>query len=319
MKRTILFISLSMFLTWSVEALSPVRLSADDSSLATELMKITPQTNWRLVDSVRLSFPTYHTQGMVKVGDFFFMTTVAVDQWPKKYDVPQGKYDRDVGVGKGYVFRFNRQGELLSTISIGEGDIYHPGGIDCDGTYLYVPVTEYRPLSRSIIYRVHIETLEVEEMFRFEDSIGALAYNRDTRTLVGANWNARLFYPWRLNEKGQCINADVDPESLGVKNPSFFINAQDCKYVGNNWMFCSGLEHYNKGELRVTVGGWELVDLTDYRMVHQTPIPLYAPSGRVMTNNPCAVELTDRGIRAYFAPDDDQTTLYIFEATTAKQ
>lgn len=319
MRRTILFISLSLLLTLNVEALSPVRLPADDSSLAAELMKITPQTNWKLVDSVRLSFTTYHTQGLVKVGDSFFMTAVAVDQWPKKYDVPRGKYDRDVGIGKGYIFRFNQRGELLNTIPIGEGDMYHPGGIDCDGTYLYVPVTEYRPLSRSIIYRVHIGTLEVEEMFRFDDSIGALAYNRDSRTLVGANWNARLFYPWRLNEKGQCVNANVDPGSLGVKNPSFFINAQDCKYVGHNWMFCSGLEHYYKGELKVTVGGWELVDLTDYRMVHQTPISLYAPSGRVMTNNPCAVELTERGIRAYFAPDDDQTTLYIFEAITAKQ
>ena len=34
--------------------------------------------------------------------------------------------------------------------------MYHPGGIDYDGRHIWVPVAEYRPNSRSIIYRVPV-------------------------------------------------------------------------------------------------------------------------------------------------------------------
>ena len=39
--------------------------------------------------------------------------------------------------------------------------------------------------------------------------------------------------------------------------------------------------------------------------------------GGVMTNNPCAVESTPTGLRAYFVPeDDDKATLYIYDIET---
>jgi hypothetical protein len=33
-----------------------------------------------------------------------------------------------------------------------------------------------------------------------------------------------------------------------------------------------------------------------------------------MTQNPVFVEATDSGLRAYFLPDDDKSTLFIYEA-----
>ena len=41
--------------------------------------------------------------------------------------------------------------------------MYHPGGIDYDGEYIWGPVAEYRPNSESIIYKVDAETLKVEK------------------------------------------------------------------------------------------------------------------------------------------------------------
>ena len=47
--------------------------------------------------------------------------------------------------------------------------MYHPGGIDYDGDDIWVPVAEYRPNSRSIVYRVDPETMKATEVFRFAD------------------------------------------------------------------------------------------------------------------------------------------------------
>ena len=48
----------------------------------------------------------------------------------------------------------DKAGNLQKDIILGEGDMYHPGGIDFDGTNVWVPVAQYRPNSSAIIYRV---------------------------------------------------------------------------------------------------------------------------------------------------------------------
>ena len=90
------------------------------------------------------------------------------------------------------------QGNLIADLRIGEGTIYHPGGIDYDGRHLWVPVAEYRPNSRSIIYRVDPVTMKAEEMFRFPDYIGAIVHDTDDHSLHGVSWGSRRFYRWTL-------------------------------------------------------------------------------------------------------------------------
>ena len=51
----------------------------------------------------------------------------------------------DQGRGQGWLFRMSPQGELLGQAKLGEGPIYHAGGLDFDGRHLWVPVAEYRP------------------------------------------------------------------------------------------------------------------------------------------------------------------------------
>jgi hypothetical protein len=61
------------------------------------------------------------------------------------------------------------------------------------------------------------------------------------------------------------------------------------------------------------LGGLELVDLADGRPVHQVPIQLWLSSGAVMTQNPMWIETTATGLRAYFMPEDDQSTIYVYD------
>jgi hypothetical protein len=284
------------------------------SELATKLMKLTANSEWIQTAAIPLRFDAHHTQGIVKIGAHFFMTSVEVSEWPKKYEIPQGKLDRDAGKGIGHVMKFDLKGNLLHDLVIGEGDVYHPGGIDFDGSYIWIPVTEYRPNSFSIIYRLDPQTMEVKEVFRYPESIGAIVHNTDNHTLVGANWGARKFFSWQMNRLGQITNDNEPPEKLGIENPSFYVDFQDCKYLGSKLMLGSGLQSFKTENNTFKLGGLEIFDLSDYRPRRQVPVNLWSAKGASMLNNPCDIESTEEGIRAYFVPDDDnQAVLYVYE------
>ena len=65
---------------------------------------------------------------------------------------------------------------------------------------------------------------------------------------------------------------------------------------------------------RFPLGGFEIVDLRTDRVVAQMPIELWTESGLPMTQNPFWVEPTATGLRAYFMPEDEKSTLYVYEA-----
>lgn len=105
------------------------------SMLAERVMKLTRDSSWKPVASVPMTFTTFHPQGMVKIGDTFFVSSVEVR-------------NRAGGEGVGHLFKIDATGHLVADLRLGEGAIYHPGGIDYDGTAIWVPVAEYRPDSR---------------------------------------------------------------------------------------------------------------------------------------------------------------------------
>ena len=137
-------------------------------------------TKWNLVDSIKLNFRTYHPQGMVKIGKYFYMSSVEIIVKPEKFEIPQNGYDSTPGKGLGHLFKFNQKGDLISQITLGDSIIYHPGGIDYDGKYIWMSLAEYRPNSRSIIYRVDPVTLEAVKVFRFNDHIGGIVHIDDS-------------------------------------------------------------------------------------------------------------------------------------------
>jgi hypothetical protein len=82
---------------------------------------------------------------MVKIGDTLFVSSVKIKVPTKRFPQPVDGYDRDTGEGVGHLLKIDMKGNLIADITLGERTIYHPGGIDYDGRYLWVPVAEYRP------------------------------------------------------------------------------------------------------------------------------------------------------------------------------
>ena len=214
------------------------------SIVAERVATLTRESVWRPVAAVPIAFRTYHPQGMVKIGDRLFVSSVEVQVATRRYPQPVGGLDRDAGTGVGHLFKLDLQGRLLADLPLGEGAIYHPGGIDFDGTDIWVPVAEYRPNSRSIVYRVNPDTMKAIEVFRFADHIGGIVHDTDEHTLHGVSWGSRRFYRWALRD-GRVADASPRP----TLNPSHYVDYQDCKYAGRHRMLCTGVT-----ELRQTPG-----------------------------------------------------------------
>ena len=143
--------------------------------VADRVTTLTRASTWTLVASVPMAFRTFHPQGMVKIGNTFFVSSAEV-------------IDRDTGKGIGHLFRIDKAGALIADLRLGEGAMYHPGGIDYDGRDICVPVAEYRPDSRTVVYRVDPATMKATEVFRVADHIGSIVHNTDRRTLHGVSW-----------------------------------------------------------------------------------------------------------------------------------
>ena len=80
-------------------------------------------------------------------------------------------------------------------------------------------------------------------------------------------------------------------------------------------MLCTGVTELRQtpGAAPFRLGGMDLVDLVDGRPLHQVPVLLWTPGGLDMTHNPAWIEPSAAGLRGYFMPDDDKSTLYVFE------
>lgn len=305
--------SLWLFLLLWLLFVAPV--NAQGRLVSEHFKQLTRASTWQLKSALPINFNTHHPQGMVKIGDVFYISSVEVTTPTIRFATPQNGFDRDTGAGVGHLFKFDAKGNLVTDLKLGEGTMYHPGGIDFDGKFIWVSVAEYRPNSRSIIYRVDPATMKATEVFRFNDHLGGIIHNLDKHTLHGVSWGSRWFYRWALDAKGRVTNAATAPEKLRVRNPSFYVDYQDCKYLGQGEMLCGGLSNYQRSNTRFSLGGLELIDLTANRPIHQLPLELWTESGLPMTQNPFWIEATERGLRAYFLPEDQRSTLYVYEVT----
>src|SRR5207248_6643013 len=109
------------------------------TALANDFGAVTRSTDWQLTSKVKLNFPTFHTEGIAFTPDHIFLSSVEILEPTVKYPTPQDGYDRTAGKGIGHLFVMDLKGNLQKDITLGEGDMYHPGGIDFDGTNVWVP------------------------------------------------------------------------------------------------------------------------------------------------------------------------------------
>lgn len=299
----------------------PAAQTAGRFMLGERVSKLTRDSPWKPTGSIPVTFITHHPQGMVRIGNAFFVSSVEVRVRPERHPRPVDGYDRTTGEGEGHLFKIAADGALLADLRLGEGSMYHPGGIDFDGRWIWVPVAEYRPNSRSILYRVDPQTMKATEVLRVADHIGGIVHNTDDHTLHGVSWGSRRFYRWTLGRDDRVAKVDAQPAELRTLNPSHYVDYQDCKYAGRRRMLCTGVAEIRQTPAAaIRLGGMDLVDLTDGRPVHQVPVLLWTPGGLDMTHNPAWIEPAELpqgpGLRAWFMPEDDRSTIYVYEVVT---
>lgn len=268
-------------------------------------------SDWELVNRQPLLFDSHHPQGLVKIDEHFFLSSVETLAVPTRFETLQGGHDRTTGSGIGHLFKFTESGELVADLQLGEGSMYHPGGLDFDGSNIWISVAEYRPNSQSIVYKIEHEPLTAKEEFRFADHLGGILRDPDTDTLFGVSWGSRRFYRWQGFE-GSFTAADVEL----VRNSSFYIDYQDCQWLPKH-MLCSGIQSYrNQHGRSLKLGGIELIALDNLQPSFQLPVTRATESGTVLTQNPFFFETNERGdLLFHFVPEDNSSTLYTFKAS----
>jgi hypothetical protein len=280
-----------------------------DAALVDAIERTSRSTPWTVVRRLPLDFPTYHPQGFARVGDRLFLSSVEVIEAPQRFPQPVGGYDRTPGKGRGHLFELSLDGRLLDHIEIGEGKIYHPGGIDYDGRSLWVPVAEYRPNSRAIVYRVNPRTLRAREAFRVADHVGGVVRDRVNGELHGVSWGSRTFYSW--TSRGRQL--------ARTPNPEHYVDFQDCQYARFRKAVCTGITEYiGPTGARFELGGIGIVNLGRGTLGAEVPVQRYSTAGHVVTRNPVELEVDGATLRMYAAPDDREegagTELLVLEA-----
>jgi hypothetical protein len=291
-----------------------------DPRLVSQIQQLTRASVWTLERTLPLTFPTHHPQGLVKIGDTFYVSSVEIRVPTRRSANRSDGFDRDAGEGVGHIFKVSSNGTLVRDLVIGEGTMYHPSGIDFDGAHIWVALAEYRPNSRSIVYRVDPTAMTASEVFRVDDHLGGIVRNTDDNTLHAVSWGSRWFYRWTLDRSGRPTDLSRPRDERRTANPSHYVDYQDCKYAGERRMLCSGIADVARasGEKPVQLGGIDLIDLRAGLPVHQIPVALTTPAGVSLTRNPSFFESMEDGVRMFVLPEDDTSTLYVYRVSAAK-
>lgn len=183
-----------------------------------------------------------HTQGLEIVDRKYFVTARREDVLPKR-----ALLLRTDSTARGWdvwdITPFDAQGGLTA--------LDHPGGLQSDGTRLWIPLAESRRNGRSLLRAYRLEDLATsrplkpELEFSVNDHIGALAVSVERGWLLGANWDTEKVYLWNL--QGQLQRTMTAPElrlrGLGVQTDSEAragVAVQDWKLIGGQ-LYASGL------------------------------------------------------------------------------
>jgi len=210
-RRTIIIINRVLF----VILLSALPLilncyKSNEISQADALDLLFNSHNVELIMQIPLKFSTYHVQGLDITEQFYFVTSV------------------DRGQNRAWLFKVDRKNaRLISKKELTDGLLIHPGGLQYDGRFLWVPNAEYKRQGRTTVYGLDPDTLEIRASFGVDDHIGAVASD-GKNFLYGVNWDALHFYTWDID--GDQLKRIESPTSMAY---------QDIKYFAGK-LLCSG-------------------------------------------------------------------------------
>jgi hypothetical protein len=228
--------------------------------------------------------------------------------------------DRTPGAGRAHILVYDGNGTRIadSTLSPLGSIQYHPGGIDFDGTHIYVTIAQYRPNSTATLVRIDPMTLQGETLFDIKDHEGGVVHDTDTGNFLLLNWGARNASMYNIKNTDNPCNSSVT-HIRTVANPSFYVDYQDCKFLGHPAhydhravMMCSGVTSLTGFNL--DLGGIALVDIETMVPLHEVPILMYSDMGTAFSQNSFDVDIVNDRLRLYGAPDQHNSTLYVIEA-----
>ena len=90
-------------------------------------------------------------------------------------------------------------------------------------------------------------------------------------------------------------------------NGNGYVDYQDCQFVRPKHMLCSGMAMYSPpAHAKFSLGGIDLIRITDYLPIHQTPVTIYPEDNAevVMARNAMFAELNLGVLTFYFLPED---------------
>jgi hypothetical protein len=295
--------------------------ASDGPDIIHAFHKLSRSTVWKSIANVTFEGDTFEPEGIVRLGDDRYI--VSSGHWTEpteKYGKIINGTDRTAGAGLAHLMVYDGKGKLLADATItreGE-DEYHNGGIDYDGQYIWGTIAQYRPNSTAYVYRTDPETLIPERVLNYNDHLGGIVHNTRDNLITALNWGSREASTWDLKSVKTGCDAAPKPEKV-VRNPSHFIDYQDCKWLGHSGfysgksvMLCSGVATIGGYNL----GGIALVDVQTMITLAEVPIELESALGVRLMQNPMDVSVKDGRLRLYLLPDQHNSTLYIYEAQT---
>jgi len=260
-RRTIMTVNRVLFVIMLLAL--PLTLNCHTSneiSQANALDLLFHSGNVELIRQVPLKFSTYHVQGLDITEQFYFVTSVDTKQ------------------DRAWLFKIDRQdARLISKVELTDGALIHPGGLQYDGRFLWVPNAEYKRQSRTMVYGLAPDTLEIRTSFEVDDHIGAVASD-GKNLLYGVNWDALNFYTWDIN--GRQLKKIDSPTSMAY---------QDIKYFAGK-LLCSG---HKDG-----ISAVDIIDPENWTLIQRVNLP----------KDKWKSSLTREGMafdgNLYFLPDD---------------
>ncbi|KAI9733623.1 MAG: hypothetical protein M1834_003225 [Cirrosporium novae-zelandiae] len=276
-------------------------------------------TSWKLVEKVKFEGDTYEPEGIVRFGDNrYFVSAGEYTASTVKYNTTINGTDRTAGAGFAHLIIFDGNGSRIADATITErGAIeYHNGGLDWDGEYIWATIAQYRPNTTATVIKIDPRTLQTTKIFHASDHLGGIVHDTKTNNIVTLNWGARNSSTWNLDQKFNKFPLFTSPQATS-RNPTYFIDYQDCKFLGHSQiyggraiMICSGVATINDFNL----GGLAIVDLETMVPLAEVPITMTSDLDVPVTQNPIDVNVVEGQLRAYFLPDQHNSTLYVYEA-----
>ncbi len=214
-----------------------------------------------------------HTQGLELISGSFYVTARRDDVQPRRallLRTSSTRSDWDVWD----ITPIDSAGALTS--------LDHPGGMQSDGSHLWIPIAESRRNGRSVIRRYRLGDLvsgklsKAEFEFQVNDHIGAVAVFAQRKILLGATWDTETVYVWEFT--GQTLHLqqtiagpDLAARGLGVVNGQTErdrragLAVQDWKALGDR-LFASGL--FRGGNIQPGTPQSQLVSYADFLRPH---------------------------------------------------